>query len=311
MARARSARRVADCRVFSVERSVAASPVDGSRTRFIEFSRVDWAQIVPITPDGKVVLVRQYRHGAQRVTLEIPGGLVDPGEDPATAALRECLEETGYRARAAVSLGVVNPNPGAVREPAARVLRRDVEPERAVQNTGTELTEVVLVPVARARGAAACRRDRPRAWSPARLWRYSARCTRRADGAIQVAARRRRPTEGARRCPPRYLIFFFGALVALGPLEHRLLLARHSGDGERLRRHRRERPEHAERVLSATRSASSSAARCPTRSAASASATRALSIYLVSVDRDRVRGRRSSRCSCCGSCKRSAAASRP
>ena len=47
----------------------------GSRTRFTAFSRVDWAQILPITTDGEAVLVRQYRHGAQRVTLEIPGGL--------------------------------------------------------------------------------------------------------------------------------------------------------------------------------------------------------------------------------------------
>ena len=57
-----------------------------------------------MTRDGHVVLVKQYRHGAGRVTLEIPGGLVDKGEDPLRCALRECLEETGYRARNAISL---------------------------------------------------------------------------------------------------------------------------------------------------------------------------------------------------------------
>ena len=138
---------VADCRIFSVERSVAASPVDGEPHAFHRIQSIDWAQILPITTDGNAVLVRQYRHGAQRFTLEIPGGLVDPGEDPATAALRECLEETGYRARVALPLGVVNPNPALFGNRLSAFYALDVEPERAVQNTGTELTEAVLVPV--------------------------------------------------------------------------------------------------------------------------------------------------------------------
>jgi ADP-ribose pyrophosphatase len=138
---------VADCRIFKVERSIAVSPVDEKSRPFHRIQSVDWAQIVPVTSDGEVVLVRQYRHGVQRVTLEIPGGLVDPGEDPATAALRECLEETGYRARAALSLGVVAPNPALFANRLHTFYAVDVEPERAVQNTGTEVTEVVLVPV--------------------------------------------------------------------------------------------------------------------------------------------------------------------
>jgi 8-oxo-dGTP pyrophosphatase MutT (NUDIX family) len=81
------------------------------------------------------------------VTLEIPGGLVDPGEEPAAAALRECLEETGYRARAAVSLGVVNPNSALFANRLHGFFATNVELERSVQNTGTEFTEVVLVPV--------------------------------------------------------------------------------------------------------------------------------------------------------------------
>jgi ADP-ribose pyrophosphatase len=137
---------VADCRIFEVERSTAVSPVDAEPRSFYRIQSVDWAQIVPVTSDGEVVLVRQYRHGDQRVTLEIPGGLVDPGEDPAAAALRECLEETGYRARAALSLGVVAPNPALFANRLHAFYAVDVEPERAVQNTGTEVTEVVLVP---------------------------------------------------------------------------------------------------------------------------------------------------------------------
>ena len=138
---------VADCKVFSVERSIAASPVDGTEHAFYRIRSSSWAQIVPVTKDGHVVLVRQYRHGAGRVTLEIPAGLVDPGEAPLHAALRECLEETGYRARNAVSLGVVSPNPALFSNQLYAYLATDVEPAAAIKNTGTEQTEVVLVPV--------------------------------------------------------------------------------------------------------------------------------------------------------------------
>jgi ADP-ribose pyrophosphatase len=52
--------------------------------------------VLPLTPDGRVVCVRQYRVGPERVVLSVPGGLVDDGEDVATAAARELREETGY-----------------------------------------------------------------------------------------------------------------------------------------------------------------------------------------------------------------------
>lgn len=139
---------IADGRIFTVQRSMAVSPVDGVARPFHRIESVDWAQILPITADDEAVLVRQYRHGAQRVTLEMPGGMIDPGEDPATAALRECLEETGYRAQAAVSLGAVTPNPALFTNKLHCFYATGVVPERAVQNTGTEVTEVVLVPVA-------------------------------------------------------------------------------------------------------------------------------------------------------------------
>jgi 8-oxo-dGTP pyrophosphatase MutT (NUDIX family) len=139
---------VGDYRIFSVERSVAVSPVDGKERTFHRIQTSTWTQIVPITADGHVVMIRQYRHGSQRVTLEIPGGLVDPGEDPAEAALRECLEETGYRARRAEPLGVVSPNPALFANRLYGYFATDVEPEGAVQNTGSEVTHPVLVPLA-------------------------------------------------------------------------------------------------------------------------------------------------------------------
>jgi 8-oxo-dGTP pyrophosphatase MutT (NUDIX family) len=56
----------------------------------------DAVHVVALTPDDEVILVRQFRAGSGRDSLEIPGGLVDPGEDPCVAGVRELLEETGY-----------------------------------------------------------------------------------------------------------------------------------------------------------------------------------------------------------------------
>ena len=71
----------------------------------------DAVHVVALTPDGEVLLVRQFRAGSGRDSLEIPGGLVDPGEDPCTAGARELLEETGYAGDPPVLLGTLWSNP--------------------------------------------------------------------------------------------------------------------------------------------------------------------------------------------------------
>ena len=140
-----------DCRVFSVHRVRARSPRTGGEYDFYTIDASDWVNVVALTPDDCVVMVRQYRHGAERVTLETPGGMIDPGETPAQAAARELLEETGYAAEEIVPLGGVNPNPALFSNRLHGFLARGARRVREVRNESTEETHVELVPLARLR----------------------------------------------------------------------------------------------------------------------------------------------------------------
>src|SRR4029077_13982607 len=102
---------IGDYKVFSLRRDQIESPRTGSRHDFFVLEAGPWVNVVPITPDGEIVLIEQYRHGIEAVTLEIPGGMVDPDESPMEAAGRELLEETGYQAAMLVALGKSHPNP--------------------------------------------------------------------------------------------------------------------------------------------------------------------------------------------------------
>jgi 8-oxo-dGTP pyrophosphatase MutT (NUDIX family) len=79
---------------------------------YYRLTTTDWVNILPILPDGRALLIRQFRAGALRPILEVPGGMVDAGEkDAMMAALRELEEETGYTSQRVLPLGTINPNP--------------------------------------------------------------------------------------------------------------------------------------------------------------------------------------------------------
>ena len=140
-----------DCAVFSVSRAWTRSPLSGERVPFYRLESSDWVNVVPVTRDREVVMIHQWRHGAGDLTLEIPGGLVDPGETPASAALRELREETGYEADRVIPIGSLNPNPALFTNRVHSFVAPDARYVGAVSNPGHEETQVELVPVAEIR----------------------------------------------------------------------------------------------------------------------------------------------------------------
>lgn len=71
-----------DCRIFQLRVDHAISPATGKEGNFYVLDAPDWVSLVPITDDGMLICVAQYRHGSQRISLETPAGLVEPGKSP-------------------------------------------------------------------------------------------------------------------------------------------------------------------------------------------------------------------------------------
>jgi ADP-ribose pyrophosphatase len=136
-----------ETRIFQIERHARVHPRSGAAHDFAIVRCPDWCNIVPITKEGDVVMVRQRRHGIDDETLELPGGMIDPEDaSPLEAARRELLEETGYRAAEIESIGKIAPNPAMQTNWTWSFLARNVERVADPRLDGGEDIDVVLVP---------------------------------------------------------------------------------------------------------------------------------------------------------------------
>jgi len=102
---------VADYRIFRIERISATRNPGDAPASFVRVHSPDWVNIIAVSPNRHIALVQQYRHGTQSLTWEIPGGMIDAGEQPLSAGVRELAEETGIAAPLWVRLGSVDVNP--------------------------------------------------------------------------------------------------------------------------------------------------------------------------------------------------------
>ena len=97
--------------IFKLIRSRRKNPITDKEIDFVRVEGLDWVNVLAFTENNEVVLVRQYRHGREEYTLELPGGCIEQGESPANSGKRELLEETGYSANELQELGMIYPNP--------------------------------------------------------------------------------------------------------------------------------------------------------------------------------------------------------
>ncbi|HPR63894.1 MAG TPA: NUDIX hydrolase [Thermoanaerobaculia bacterium] len=128
--------------VFILERLPVGDAV------FCRLKCPDWINVIPLTRDGDVIFVRQYRHGTDEETLEIPGGQMDPDDrDPLAAAVRELREETGYGKGEWTTLGWVHPNPAILTNRCHLFLAEGVEEVGEICNDAHEHTIVERFPL--------------------------------------------------------------------------------------------------------------------------------------------------------------------
>jgi ADP-ribose pyrophosphatase len=136
-------------KVFDVVKARRRSPRTGADIGFFLIRTPDWVNVVAITEDDQLILVRQYRHGTRQFSLEIPGGLIDPHErDPAAAAARELREETGFLCGALRPLGAMAPNPAIFTNRCHAYLATGCRKVGDLLQDPGEDIEVVLVAVA-------------------------------------------------------------------------------------------------------------------------------------------------------------------
>lgn len=114
--------------LFRLRRERFRSRKSGKIHDFYVTHLADGVHVIALTADQQVVLVRQFRAGSGRDSLETPGGLLDAGEDPCAAGARELLEETGYAGDPPEMLGTIYPIPALLSMRISTIVIRNARP---------------------------------------------------------------------------------------------------------------------------------------------------------------------------------------
>jgi ADP-ribose pyrophosphatase len=113
--------------LFNARFDWVENPRNQKVLRAVVLEAGDWVNVIALTPRERIVTVSQFRLGIRGLSLEIPAGLVDPGETPLQTAQRELEEETGYTAREWTPLGWAYANPAFLTNRVHTYLARDAE----------------------------------------------------------------------------------------------------------------------------------------------------------------------------------------
>jgi ADP-ribose pyrophosphatase len=132
--------------LFRLRRERFRSRLSGREHDFYVMHLADAVHAIALTPDDQVVLVRQFRAASAHDSLEPPGGLLEPGEDPRAAGARELLEETGYAGDAAVFLSTLWSNPSIVTSRTTTIVIRNVRRVAEPKLDHNEEVTVELIP---------------------------------------------------------------------------------------------------------------------------------------------------------------------
>lgn len=133
---------------LDIEEKRVLSPRTGKEMDVKTFHCRPWTLVLPITPAQEVVMVQQYRHGTEEVSLELPGGIVDPKDNsPDIAARRELLEETGYQPQSFSQLGECFPQPAIMANKCFFFLAENVLKIREPAPDDGEDIQIVKIPL--------------------------------------------------------------------------------------------------------------------------------------------------------------------
>ncbi|MDY4888876.1 MAG: NUDIX hydrolase [Sphaerochaetaceae bacterium] len=139
-----------DCHIFKVS-TIHRVARDGREGDFVEIDSPDWVTMIPVFvgTDGveRFVMERQFRHGAEKVTIEFPAGLVERNEDPVDAARRELLEETGAICGKCTLMGRVCPNSAFMNNHSNFFLMEDLQLVGSQNLDDNEEIDVITIPV--------------------------------------------------------------------------------------------------------------------------------------------------------------------